>query len=79
MTGGSSKRPSESFAEQLSPRLETYSGIVRHTWAHHPALELVRRLVMPKRNPLIQMRLGQDKYSSWKTFFYHAYWSVELK
>jgi len=42
-------------------------------------MKLVRRPIMPKRNPLIQMRLGQDKYSSWKTFLDHAYWSVELK
>lgn len=42
-------------------------------------MKLVRRPVMPKRNPLIALRLGQDKYSSWKSFLDHAYWSVELK
>ncbi len=33
----------------------------------------------PKRNPVINVRLGSDKYSSWKHFLDHAYWSVELK
>jgi 5-methylcytosine-specific restriction endonuclease McrA len=42
-------------------------------------MKLIRRPVMPKRNPLIQLRLGQDKYSSWRAFLDHAYWSVELK
>ena len=42
-------------------------------------MTLVRKPVMPKRNPLIALRLGQDKYASWKAFLDHAYWSVELK
>jgi 5-methylcytosine-specific restriction endonuclease McrA len=42
-------------------------------------MKLIRRPVMPRRNPLIALRLGQDKYSSWKSFLDHAYWSVELK
>jgi 5-methylcytosine-specific restriction endonuclease McrA len=42
-------------------------------------MKLVRRPIMPKRNPLIALRLGQDKYASWKQFLDHAYWSVELK
>ncbi|MGQ0626599.1 MAG: HNH endonuclease [Phycisphaerales bacterium] len=42
-------------------------------------MKLIRRPVMPKRNPLIALRLGQDKYASWKAFLDHAYWSVELK
>lgn len=33
----------------------------------------------PKRNPIINIRLGSDKYSSWKHFLDHAYWNVELK
>jgi 5-methylcytosine-specific restriction endonuclease McrA len=33
----------------------------------------------PKRNPVINIRLGSDKYASWKHFLDHAYWSVELK
>jgi 5-methylcytosine-specific restriction endonuclease McrA len=39
---------------------------------------LIRKPVAPKRNPLIALRLGQDRYSSWKQFLDHAYWSVEL-
>ncbi|MCW5766465.1 MAG: HNH endonuclease [Phycisphaeraceae bacterium] len=42
-------------------------------------MQLIRRPVMPKRNPLIALRLGQDKYASWKAFLDNAYWSVELK
>lgn len=33
----------------------------------------------PKRNPLISVRLGHEKYQSWKAFLDEAYWSVELK
>jgi len=35
--------------------------------------------VKPKRNPVINVRLGSDKYATWKHFLDHAYWSVELK
>jgi 5-methylcytosine-specific restriction endonuclease McrA len=42
-------------------------------------MKLVRKPVMPKRNPLIALRLGQDRYASWRAFLDHAYWSVELK
>jgi 5-methylcytosine-specific restriction endonuclease McrA len=42
-------------------------------------MRLTRKPVTPKRNPLIALRLGQDKYASWKAFLDHAYWSVELK
>jgi 5-methylcytosine-specific restriction endonuclease McrA len=41
-------------------------------------MALIRRPVMPRRNPLIAVRLGQDRYASWKQFLDHAYWSVEL-
>ena len=33
----------------------------------------------PKRNPLISMRMGNDRYASWKQFLDNAYWSVELR
>jgi len=33
----------------------------------------------PKRKPLISVRLGHDKYQSWKAFLDEGYWSVELK
>ncbi|HMD54238.1 MAG TPA: HNH endonuclease, partial [Phycisphaerae bacterium] len=42
-------------------------------------LHLARLPHKPKRNPVINIRLGSDKYSSWKHFLDHAYWSVELK
>ncbi|CAN5762644.1 HNH endonuclease [soil metagenome] len=43
------------------------------------ALRLIRKPIMPRRNPLIALRMGQDKYASWKAFLDNAYWSVELK
>ncbi len=42
-------------------------------------LKLVRMPIKPKRNPLITLRLGSDKYRSWKAFLDEAYWSVELR
>lgn len=42
-------------------------------------MRLTREPVKPKRNPLISIRLGQDRYASWKAFLDDAYWSVELK
>jgi 5-methylcytosine-specific restriction endonuclease McrA len=41
-------------------------------------MKMVRRPVRPKRNPLIAIRLGHEKYASWKAFLDEAYWSVEL-
>ena len=42
-------------------------------------MKLIRQPVKPKRSPMIAIRMGQDRYSSWKQFLDHAYWSVELK
>jgi 5-methylcytosine-specific restriction endonuclease McrA len=42
-------------------------------------LKLVQKPVKPKRNPLIHVHLGHQRYSSWKQFLDNAYWSVELK
>jgi 5-methylcytosine-specific restriction endonuclease McrA len=42
-------------------------------------MQLVRAPARPRRNPLITVRLGQEKYESWKTFLDNAYWSVELR
>jgi 5-methylcytosine-specific restriction endonuclease McrA len=42
-------------------------------------MRLARVPVRPKRNPVISMRMGAEKYASWKHFLDHAYWSVELK
>lgn len=41
-------------------------------------VKLIRKPERPKRNPLITIRLGNEKYASWKAFLDHAYWSVEL-
>lgn len=42
-------------------------------------MTLIRKPVKPQRNPVVAMRLGHDKYASWKQFLDNAYWSVELK
>lgn len=42
-------------------------------------MKLVREPRMPKHNPLISIRLGQDRYQSWRAFLSDAYWNVELK
>lgn len=42
-------------------------------------MSLIARPVRPRRNPVIALRLGQEKYASWKAFLDHAYWSVELR
>jgi 5-methylcytosine-specific restriction endonuclease McrA len=42
-------------------------------------MKLTRKPVRPKRNPLVTLRLGSEKYRSWKAFLDHAYWSVELR
>lgn len=41
-------------------------------------MKLVRKPIRPKRNPLITLRLGQERYASWKAFLDEAYWNVEL-
>ena len=42
-------------------------------------MKLIRKPVKPKRNPVISLRLGHEKYASWRAFLDNAYWSVELK
>ncbi|QDU70181.1 HNH endonuclease [Mucisphaera calidilacus] len=43
------------------------------------SMKLIRKPVKPARNPVISIRLGHDKYASWRAFLDHAYWSVELR
>jgi len=43
------------------------------------AMTLVRKPEKPKRSPLLNQKLTNRKYQSWKTFLDNAYWSVELK
>lgn len=42
-------------------------------------IKLIRRPTRPKTSPLVDMKLGNRKYHSWKTFLDNAYWTVELK
>lgn len=42
-------------------------------------MHLVRHPVRPRRNPLITIKLGHEKYASWKAFLDEAYWTVELR
>ena len=46
------------------------------TQAH---MKLIKKPTQPKRNPLISVRLNNDKYASWKAFLDEAYWTVELR
>lgn len=41
-------------------------------------MKLIRKAERPKRNPIIALRLGHEKYASWKQFLDAAYWSVEI-
>jgi 5-methylcytosine-specific restriction endonuclease McrA len=41
-------------------------------------MTLIRRPVKPRRNPLLHVHLGHQRYKSWKQFLDNAYWSVEL-
>lgn len=42
-------------------------------------MTLIQKPIKPKRNPLVHIHLGHQRYHSWKQFLDHAYWSVELK
>jgi len=42
-------------------------------------MTLITKPIKPKRNPLLHVHLGHQRYRSWKQFLDHAYWSVELK
>jgi 5-methylcytosine-specific restriction endonuclease McrA len=42
-------------------------------------ISLIRKPVRPRRNPTISLRLGHEKYQSWKAFLDEAYWTVELR
>ncbi len=42
-------------------------------------LKLTRKPFVPKHSPIITLKLNSGKYSSWKQFLDHAYWSVPLK
>ena len=43
------------------------------------SMHLIRPPEKPRRSPMLNLKLTNSKYQSWKTFLDHAYWSVELK
>ena len=42
-------------------------------------MHLITKPVKPKRSPVINIRLADQRYHSWKQFLDNAYWTVELK
>ncbi len=42
-------------------------------------MHLITKPVKPRRSPLINIQLSNDRYRTWKQFLDHAYWNVELK
>lgn len=42
-------------------------------------MKLICRPVKPRHCPIIQLKLGSNKYNSWKQFLNNAYWSVPLE
>jgi 5-methylcytosine-specific restriction endonuclease McrA len=42
-------------------------------------MKLIRKPYRPRRNPVVTLRLGYEKYQSWKAFLNDAYWTVELR
>ena len=42
-------------------------------------MHLIAKPVKPKRSPVINIRLADERYASWKQFLDNAYWTVELK
>src|SRR2546423_2941722 len=42
-------------------------------------MHLIRKPEKPKRSPMLNLKLTNRKYQSWKTFLDKPYWNVELK
>jgi len=42
-------------------------------------MHLITKPVKPKRSPVINIKLADERYWSWKQFLDNAYWTVELK
>jgi len=54
----------------------------KHKGGRRPAeagMKLICEPVKPKYCPIIQLKLGSNKYNSWKQFLNNAYWSVPLE
>ena len=43
------------------------------------SMHLITKPVKPKRSPVINIRLADERYWSWKQFLDDAYWTVELR
>jgi len=43
------------------------------------SMHLIRKPEKPKRSPMLNLKLTNQKYQSWRSFLDNAYWSVELK
>lgn len=41
-------------------------------------IRLIRPPVKPRRNPVVSIKLSDQRYSSWRQFLDSAYWDVEL-
>ena len=46
---------------------------------HHATRSQIALAWMLKRSPVINIRLADERYQSWKQFLDTAYWTVELK
>jgi 5-methylcytosine-specific restriction endonuclease McrA len=42
-------------------------------------MKLLSKPIKPRRSPVINIRLSDRRYASWKQFLDEAYWTVELK
>jgi len=42
-------------------------------------MTLIAKPVQPRRSPVLNVQLSNNRYRSWKQFLEHAYWHVELK
>ncbi len=42
-------------------------------------MKLIAKPYKPRRSPVINIRLADERYASWKQFLDNAYWTVELK
>ncbi|MDV5121924.1 MAG: HNH endonuclease [Candidatus Scalindua sp.] len=84
---------SELSLDHVVPRTQggksTWKNIVcactdcnKHKGGRRPVeagMKLIRKPVQPKHCPIIQLKLGSNKYQSWKQFLDNAYWSVPLE
>jgi len=84
---------SELSLDHVVPRtqggISTWKNIVcactdcnKHKGGRRPieaGMKLIRKPVQPKHCPIIQLKLGSNKYQSWRQFLDNAYWSVPLE